>query len=207
MSWSDTDKLEALLPADEPLRLSGRISLLEPADNFPTGISDSPNAVLLVGLGFQQHLKGPLVFPDGILCCMQRHFPAGSDGWAREPAQLMVKLVLPPRQTGLSLLISCRSASTNWRPSFFSAFLPSTLQIGGFPSLPSLPSPGRRVPRVQPPGPPRGAAAARPCSRAGRGACRLRWGASPGRARVRQSRRSLRFPTPTISACFKISTV
>lgn len=50
MSWSDADKLEALLPADEPLRLSVRISLLQTADNFPTGISDAGNCVLLVGL-------------------------------------------------------------------------------------------------------------------------------------------------------------
>lgn len=71
MSWSDTDKLEALLPADEPLRLSVRISLLETADNFPTGIRDSVNCVLLVRLVLQQHLKRPLVLSDGILCGMQ----------------------------------------------------------------------------------------------------------------------------------------
>lgn len=71
MSWSDTDKLEALLPEDEPLRLSVRISLLETADNFPTGIRDSVNCVLLVRLVLQQRLKGPLVLSDGILCGMQ----------------------------------------------------------------------------------------------------------------------------------------
>lgn len=36
----------------------------------------------------------------------------------------MVKLVLLPWQASLSPLISCRSASTNWRP-FFLSFLPS----------------------------------------------------------------------------------
>lgn len=54
---------------------------------------------------------------------MVRHFPAGSDGRAQRPAQLMVKLVLPPQQTSLSPLISCHSASTNWRPSFLPSFL------------------------------------------------------------------------------------
>ena len=145
MSWSDADKLEALLPADEPLRLSVRISLLETADNFPTGISASVNCGLLVGLVLQQHLKGPLVLSDGVLPLhAARHFSSGSQGRAQRSAQLMAKLVLPPRQTSLSPLISCHSASTNWRPAFLPSFRPSFLPPFPLsflpPFLPSLPS-------------------------------------------------------------------
>lgn len=72
MSWSAADKLEALLTADEPLRLSVRISLLETADNFPTGMSEPVNCVLLVRLELQQHLEGPLAVSDAVT-----HFPVG----------------------------------------------------------------------------------------------------------------------------------
>lgn len=51
----------------------------------------------------------------------------------------MVKLVLLPWQASLSPLISCRSASTNWRP-FFLSFLPSFLLflLSFLPSFPSF---------------------------------------------------------------------